>query len=75
MIVVSNFGVTEDVGEFLGHQRSDLFHRRTQLQVTQVQAGRQHIPTPPVIRQLLLWTTGGESKWMVRLRWQELFVW
>lgn len=54
--VVPNFGVTEDVGVFLGHQRSDLLHRCTQLQVAQVQAGRQHLPTPPVVGQLLLGT-------------------
>lgn len=36
MAVVPNFGVTEDVGEFLGHQRSDLLHGCAQLQVAQV---------------------------------------
>lgn len=34
--VVPNFGVTEDIGEFLGHQCSDLLHWCAQLQVAQV---------------------------------------
>lgn len=66
MAVVPNFGVTQDVGEFLRHERSDLLHRRAQLQVAQVQARRQGLPAPPVIRQLLLSTAGGHAKLGIR---------
>lgn len=60
--VVPNFGVAEDVGEFLGHERSDLLDRRAQLQVAQVQARRQCLAAPPVIRQLLLSTADGHTQ-------------
>lgn len=57
MAVVPDFAVAEHVGELLGHQRSDLLHRRAQLQVAQVQARRQHLLAAPVVGQLLLVST------------------
>lgn len=52
--VVSYLGVTEDVGQLLRHQGSDLVHGATQLQVAQVQAWGEELPAPSVVRQLLL---------------------
>lgn len=61
MAVVPDFAVTEHVGELLGHQRSDLLHRRAQFQVAQVQAWRQHLPAAPVVGQFLLARRGKAS--------------
>ena len=52
--VVPDLGVTEHVGQLLGHQGSDLVHGGAELQVAQVQPRGQLLPAAPVVRQLLL---------------------
>lgn len=52
--VVSDFDVTQDIGQLLQHKHFDLIHRAAEFQVTQIQAGGEALLTSFVIGKYVL---------------------
>lgn len=52
--VVSDFNMTENIGQLLQHKHFDLIHRTAEFKVTQIQARREALLTSSVIGKYVL---------------------